>query len=51
MCSSDLVPLSTAVGAWTKVESGTTKDLRGVHGISNTNLYVVGDGVILHKTK
>ena len=40
---------SMTPGSWKKVESGTTADLRAVHGTSASNVYVVGDGVILHK--
>ena len=40
---------STTQGSWKKVDSGTTKDLRAIHGTSASNVYVVGDDVILHK--
>lgn len=42
---------SNAAGVWQQVESGTTKDLRAIHGTDSSNFYIVGDGVILHKKK
>jgi photosystem II stability/assembly factor-like uncharacterized protein len=40
---------SGTAGTWSKDESGTTKDLRGIFGVSATDIYVVGDGIVLHK--
>lgn len=36
-------------GSWTKEESGTTQDLRGVFALSANDIIVVGDKIILHK--
>lgn len=39
---------STGNGQWTMDTSGTTNELRGIFGTSATDVWVVGDGVVLH---
>ncbi len=39
---------STGNGTWTAESSGTPNELRAIFGTSATDVWVVGDGVVLH---